>query len=321
MNEGYNNNELIANDNGNSINIPDNGSSPDSNANLSEEFFPNKPRKNKNAILIVIIALLLLSNFNFTGFFSFITNKTIYLEENINDCSSLSLKASNGSIKVKGYDGDNIKLNISYKGRLFLKKNDIEFKFKKDGEVASLDYEKSKISGLSLEAEIPYDKLSSISLSSSNGRIELEDLNILETIIETSNASVYIDQWTGENLFVETSNGKVELTDFLGDKVEVKTSNGAINSKIKDFKENKEYDYIFKTSNGSIQIDLPKTNKVGYKINGKTSNSAINYDLENFITENNSNSKELIGKTSNYEDYNTKVNIEVKTSNASIIID
>ena len=39
MNEGYNNNELIANDNGNSINIPDNGSSPDSNANLSEEFF------------------------------------------------------------------------------------------------------------------------------------------------------------------------------------------------------------------------------------------------------------------------------------------
>ncbi|HOA80795.1 MAG TPA: DUF4097 family beta strand repeat-containing protein, partial [Defluviitaleaceae bacterium] len=137
-------------------------------------------------------------------------------------------------------------------------------------------------------------------MSSSNGRIELEDLNILETIIETSNASVYIDQWTGENLFVETSNGKVELTDFLGDKVEVKTSNGAINSKIKDFKENKEYDYIFKTSNGSIQIDLPKTNKVGYKINGKTSNSAINYDLENFITENNSNSKELIGKTSNY---------------------
>lgn len=318
MSNDYNSHELPASNGGNSEILPDNGPVPNSDENQNDDFLPNRPGKKRNWILIAIIALLLLNNFDLTGELSMFWGKSVNIEENINDCSHLFLKAKNGSIKAKGYNGEKIKLTVRYSKSFF--GGNVDFKLRKNGKEARLDYD-GKVSGLSIEASIPYDQFSSMTLQSSNGTIETKDLNILNTHIKTSNGSVSVDQWTGEKLTIETSNGRVNLTDVLGDEAEIKTSNGAIDFKAKEFVKDKEYDYSFKTSNGSIHLDLPKDNQIAYKIKAKTSNATIHHNLDHFIGEDDSDSRELSGRTSNYDEAATKVNIEMKTSNASITID
>ncbi|NMA48308.1 MAG: hypothetical protein GX947_00820 [Tissierellia bacterium] len=57
-----------------------------------------------------------------------------------------------------------------------------------------------------------------------------------------------------------------------------------------------------------------------YKLDGKTSNASIHYYLENFKEKKNTK-RNLIGEMGNYNIADTKVDIEMKTSNGSIILD
>lgn len=336
-----NNNELKTNDSENNEVIQDNGPRPTS-ENIERKIIirPNSTKKRRNMIMIAVIILLLLGSVNSASLFSFlIADESVSVEDNVLECSQLLLKAKNGSIKAEGYDGKELLINVNYKPRFFFEKDDVDFKIISNGEVAFLEYKSRDVSSISIEAKIPKDKFHTINLESTNGMIEIENLNNEDINIETSNGGIIVNEWVGEKLSVDTSNGRVNLEDVLGDKIEVKTSNGKIitnnaegkktilktsNGNIKfqlgAFTKLNQYDLEFDTSNGSVKLEFPSSDDIGYKVYGKTSNASINHDFDDFIAEKNSN-KYLKGETSNYDYSKIKVDIEMKTTNGSITVD
>lgn len=301
-----------------------------------------KPYKNnRNMILIIIIVVLLLSGTSrLFSSFSFLTRRqNLSLRESVSNSEELFLEGRNGSIIVEGYDGKDIQMNIRYQQKMRFGHSKVDLKIKRTKDQLYLDYDKNKISALSMEVQIPRDVFKTLTLNTSNGRIEMKDLNIESSKLETSNADIIVEEWNGKKLKMQTSNGAVSLEDAAGDEVELKTSNGSVNVdgvegksmtlktsngriafESDELKAYDRYDWKIETSNGSIYLDLPDKDEIGYKVDAETSNSTITHEISNFKSEDNSK-KELEGQTNNYDQAKIKVEVEVDTSNGSITIE
>ena len=205
--------------------------------------------------------------------------RTITREYTVNSSSvSLDVSTFNGDIKVDSHSGDTIYLEARLgargddKGALrnFLH-NDIDIIIKGTDNIVIKALKPSVLPRLVFGAateftlKIPEDKIRFLSLSSSNGDMDISDFNG-ELRTRTSNGQIDLLGITGQ-MDLETSNGKITGYDVSGGLV-AETSNGAIYIDTVNGLEEAD----LHTSNGRIYL---RCNPTGDDYNLDTSNGDI----------------------------------------------
>ena len=105
--------------------------------------------------------------------------------------------------------------------------------------------------------------------STSNGAITLEQVG--EVDVETSNGRIELEDVDGD-VEAETSNGRIEGSDLRGTGVRASTSNGAI-----DLELGVAQDVEARTSNGAIDLQVPAGGS--YRVTTDTSNGRENVGI------------------------------------------
>ncbi|MAF52692.1 MAG: DUF4097 domain-containing protein [SAR202 cluster bacterium] len=186
----------------------------------------------------------------------------------VSDSVRLEVDGFNGSITVTtGRQGE-----VAAKATLRLPEN-IDYEATQDGDAIVIKAKKKRNRFLSFgnrtsaNIEVTVPAATSISLKTSNGRINTSDISGGGTL-DTSNGAVTLNRVTGEYR-IETSNGRVTVRDVFG-AFSVETSNGGI-----DFagELTPGSDSDLRTSNGSISVKLGGEPNV--QLDARTSNGTI----------------------------------------------
>ena len=202
---------------------------------------------------------------------------------------SIDLKAINGSIKLRSIDGDKIiiKSTCKYKNGL-LNLNEPYFDFYMDENKIIFNPKYNSSISISLDVFIPEKDYDEIILNSSNGKIDIEDLNTNILKCVTTNSSIDILDVNSKEMDLATRNSRIECRDtrsillkaitsnsniFLNDvvskEIDAKTANAKI--VINDIDAS---NVILKTSNSPIQVEDITCDTISLT----TSNSKINLD-------------------------------------------
>lgn len=220
----------------------------------------------------------------------------------------IDLKSINGHIFVENWEEDHIliEINCRYKdgllnaGQSFYELYDMENKI-----VFAPKYD-SKIM-MNLKVYLPDRDYEEIHLNTSNGQLSIEDFNMKNLVLNTTNAAVNVNDINAEEIHLNTKNGKVILEDINAPIIKANSSNASIivdNISSETFHVN--------TKNGKITLE----DIVAQDIIATTANAPIEV--------NDISSLDIILTTSNsritLEDIDTEIieYLELSTSNSSI---
>jgi len=160
--------------------------------------------------------------------------------------------------------------------------------------------------------------------TTSNGKIELMNCYAAELAARTNNSKIYVYDSKSDKAEIHTSNSNIEIENSAFGKLTSDTSNGTITLNRFDCPDIGEASYKLRTSNGKINIYLPKNSSSGYKIKARTSLGNINIsnlDSSYVIDRGEGNMRAEASITStNYESFSKRIYIEASTSNSSINI-
>lgn len=235
---------------------------------------------------------------------------TSYIDKDVSNIENpiLDLKAINGNITVRPWTSPNIviKVTCQYKNGLF-NKDDKFYNFEIENNKVIFSPTHTNGVNIKLDISIPDKKYEEIILNSTNGKIDIDDLELNTLKCITSNASIDVRDINSIEIELSTKNGRIDIKDSYSKKIDAITSNSGISI------EEIDCSYInLLTANGKIYAkDIEATS-----INSSTSNSSIE------VRDIKSESVDL--STSNgkitFEDFDLKKikNIKLITSNGSI---
>lgn len=130
--------------------------------------------------------------------------------------------------------------------------------------------------GLTIEALLPRDRVSDLSLRTSNGRVEVSDIGCDNCNITTSNGRIVAEGVSAKTANLKTSNGSITATGMTGS-VDAGSSNGSITLVLAGCEGNIQ----LHTSNGSIRCHVPHDTDTGFDIEARTMMGSISADVPN----------------------------------------
>lgn len=207
--------------------------------------------------------------FNLSGNYKVINTQ---LEKDIShlDEASLVVKSINGKIDVKSWGEDKllIKITYRYKNNSFTQDNSFYELYEEDNRIIFKPLYTNNVM-MDLSLYLPQKHYKEISLTTSNGRIQLEDLKLNLLTCNTSNASISLEDIVGENVDISTKNGKINLRDISSPILKAVSTNASI--KLEDIESR---DLMVATKNGRITL----SHIAGEGITVKSSNGSIEAD-------------------------------------------
>lgn len=207
--------------------------------------------------------------FNLSGNYKVINTQ---LEKDIShlDEASLVVKSINGKIDVKSWGEDKllIKITYRYKNNSFTQDNSFYELYEEDNRIIFKPLYTNNVM-MDLSLYLPQKHYKEISLTTSNGRIQLEDLKLNLLTCNTSNASISLEDIVGENVDISTKNGKINLKDISSPILKAVSTNASI--KLEDIESR---DLMVATKNGRITL----SHIAGEGITVKSSNGSIEAD-------------------------------------------
>lgn len=247
------------------------------------------------------------------GSFGFKNNhETIYedLDMDISHFESLNLnlRAINGSIKLIPTNAENLSIKVSCQHKKgLLQKNEPYFDFYLDGDTVVFNPKYNSGLSIKLDVFLPEIKYNNILLNSTNGKIDVNKLNVNILECNTSNSAINIFYVNSKEIILSTKNGKIESQYTNSDKFKAYTTNSSVS-----LAHINSDDLDIKTANGRIDVD----HLSGENIVCKTSNGSINIKNVSFNTIGLTTSNGRI--TCDEIDTNKAQVVNLKTSNASI---
>jgi DUF4097 and DUF4098 domain-containing protein YvlB len=165
----------------------------------------------------------------------------------------------------------------------------------------------------------------SIESNTSNGKIGLFNCQSKTIDAVTSNGKITSVETTAAYAKYNTSNGKIEIENCKFDKLDAKTSNGSIILDGINKMSSADGNYVLRTSNGKIVIELANSEELGCMIDAATSLGSLSVDLPqlNYFVDKKSFSMQSTAqiKSTNFDSVADKIFINAHTSNSSIVID
>ena len=214
------------------------------------------------------------------------------------DHLKLFLKGKNGSIALKGYNGDQINLKVFYRNK---EETDHGIRLVQMDQKIFLQYEEDQMNFVRMEGFIPEAYFHTLHL-------------------ETSNSNIRVDSCKANDIHILTSNAKVEVKEVDSAKVHIETSNAPIKTQLyaNQFVAYSQYQWYLETSNAPIEMITP-TGDIGYRIKALTSLSGIQTYIPH-LTYTQSEGNYIEAQTLHYERASKKVDLNLTTSNASIVL-
>ncbi len=189
----------------------------------------------------------------------------------------IDLTTVNGKVEITGWDEPEYRIEVSgaIRAEDQIEANAILNEILHVEETAdslTVGIEQRRGTKLSLEVYLPKQLLNDLKVKTSNGSIEIENINLDGAKLETNNGPIKLEGVESTGLYCETSNGRISIEDAMIDELYAKTSNGQVRlegsmSKVKCFTSNgsirytlneaREGELYFETTNGSIEVKLP----------------------------------------------------------------
>lgn len=235
----------------------------------------------------------------------------------------IDFSTSNGHIEVRPWDGPGFKLHLIKS----VKSGSDRSAEEAARELAQIDNVPGELTvrmrsglsmfaGLSIEALLPRDRVAELNLRSSNGRIEVSDIDCPACTIVTSNGRIVAEGVSAKTAKLRTSNGSITASGLTGS-VEAGSSNGGISLTLADC----EGEISLHTSNGSIRCHVPDDGVTGYDIEARTMLGSITADVPNLeivSQEKSFGQNHLRARSADLASRQRQVKVTANTSNGSI---
>lgn len=153
-------------------------------------------------------------------------------------------------------------------------------------------------------------------LATSNGDIEILDLQGPAFTAETSNGDIFVSHVTVDSLSAGTANGDITL-EGVADKVAAAASNGDILAAITSVHAGS---YALATSNGDVVLAVNGSSDYGYDVRAGTGNGEIIVELEGVDDVEPATEGQRHVRTIDFDERRVKVNAEMAASNGDIVV-
>jgi|GEM_PF-1155699 len=291
-------------------------------------------KKSFGVLLVVLLALGLFAGGCID--LGYVVERTLEgdLDGDFAGWAELEIINRNGLVKVVPIAGSEFKIDLEMRVRTATRSEAEEvaekgLKVTHKEDLLGLEIEDERISAR-ITASVPRDLYYNASIQTSNGGITLEELEMGEVELRASNGSIDLKGISFDKLQGRTSNGSLRTEGIYGDTLELESSNGRVNLKgaarvfdirtsngrmeLKpDFLSDRP-ELIARTSNGRIEMQLPRDSSTGFSVRGNTSNGEFTYDQVAGAVTLGSDRME----TTNFSSMLRQVNIELSTSNSDI---
>lgn len=248
--------------------------------------------------------------------------------------SELNLTGFNGSVMVKGYNGDKITARLTTRP----KRPGARAELMTLGNKYFLNYDENDFNEVSIDAYVPETMFYVVKISSANGQINAQTLKTSFLEADNVNGGIEISGVTAENVKIDAQNGDVRLTgvtaqngsaeSFNGNlsasgldisKLSLSTFNGALNLNMTGFKNFNDYTWSVESSNGKTTLFLPSAPDVGYHIKARAALGDIKIGLTgiSYIANEKSYAE---AKSFNYDAARVRAKLALETSNASLVV-
>ncbi len=248
--------------------------------------------------------------------------------------AELEIINRNGLVKIVPIAGSEFKIDLEMRVRTATRSEAEEvaekgLKVTHKEDLLGLEIEDERISAR-ITASVPRDIYYNAFIRTSNGSITLEKLEMGEVELRSSNGSITLTGISFDHLQGVTSNGSLRTEGIYGDTLKLESSNGRVNLKgaarvfdiqtsngrmeLKpDFLSDRP-ELTARTSNGKIELQLPRDSSTGFSVRGNTSNGSFTYDKVGGAIPRGLDRMETKGFSSMIR----QVNIELNTSNSDI---
>ena len=234
----------------------------------------------------------------------------------------LELETFNGAVTVVVWQGDKVTIGVvkvGYEGQL--QHIQIDFGERVDSEALGqvrkvwIKAEYDRILGFPsspsvyLNVKVPEQKNYSLTVRTSNGPVQVEDLEGRSLLIDTSNGGVTLEDVLFPEIQAETSNGGIEGS-LQGDDVEIDTSNGEIDVRLLG-----PGTYDLSTSNGGIKVETEI--ELPVRVDASTSNGKVTWSGPALTIQESSETR-LRGETGDFDPGVESIDLKASTSNGGI---
>jgi len=246
----------------------------------------------------------------------------------------LNLTGLNGQVLVKGYNGDKISAKIF----TVAKRQGAKAVLAVLGNKYYLSYDENDFERVCIDAFVPEAMFSNIKVSTINGDISLSTITTsgvqtecingsmeivgvkAETMTaEANNGTLTIKETTANTAQIENFNGNISVNKIDIANLKANTFNGAIDMQIAAFANHDNYKWNIETGNGKLTVILPTYATLGYHIKAHAALDTVKLGLTsmNYIRNEKSFAE---AKSANYDSSLKKVELDLATSNAPLII-
>ena len=167
-----------------------------------------------------------------------------------------------------------------------------------------------------VDATLPKGVETELNLKTSNGSINLAELDGSKLDLHTSNGKILMENITAERLDGKTSNGAVVLAGVDAQVLNIRTSNGKIQLSLPC---NEGGNYELLTSHGTIDLGVSDDPDNGYDLDLTTSMGRISVDLPE-LEYLRSKKHHVAVKTRGFEEKGRKIGVVAKTSMGRITV-
>ena len=185
----------------------------------------------------------------------------------------LEVESRNGKINVGTWDKPEYKIDLLIKAWGYTEEEADE-----NLKALIVDFSETEVEGLKklslgfdhpahrvsysvcVDATLPRGVETALNLKTSNGSINLAEIEGSNLDLQTSNGKILMENITAERLDGKTSNGAVVLDAVHAQVLNIRTSNGKIKGELRST------DAYLKTSNGKIQLSLPCNEGGNYEL-------------------------------------------------------
>ena len=224
----------------------------------------------------------------------------------------LVLVGKNAKVKVRGYDGDTIRVECEYNAR----REDAEVYFHEESGVFKLIYDEDIIRSMKITCEVPRVLIKDLLVASKNDKILVEGLTSSKIHVETKNAKITAENICADTAIFRTKNARIDTQNSNITHMYLSTTNTGLKFAFAGGWEG-ERTLEAVTTNGGIAIALPSD--VGLNIEAETSNSKISCNRDD-MNYSKFSKRYMLGESQNYNFGGKRMRVKLSTGNSSIKI-
>ena len=244
----------------------------------------------------------------------------------------VTIVGKHAKVEVQGYDGNCVRVECVYNAR---RPNTEVYLHEENGRI-ELVYDEKMIRSMNVLCHVPYTTIGELRIATKNDTIKIFDVNCNNLMAANRNASIKAGGVTATSIAMETTNDNIKIENIRAYNASLKSTNARIHVEHVDISHLKmvttnaglkfkgslfaadswtgERIIEASTTNAGVSIFVPTD--AALKLDAATRGGGVSCQRELYFTE--STKTHLQGESSDYSFAGKKLNVSLKTTNASV---